>query len=199
MPSSWSPSLRLELQFTGENINLWGEKLNAALTRVDSAVAGWATIPLTGAYTLTVANDAADEARSAMLKFTGALPAVTTVTLPAASKGYYVFNATSQPLVFTTGAGATVTVDAGDKFLIQCDGGNVHDAIHFGGLGLKAYIAAAALGTVGDLPAQAGNAGKFVKSNGASASWQPILSSDIGDFDAEIRRRVLVYTLIFGG
>ena len=40
MPSSWSPSLRFELQFTGENINLWGDKLNAVLGHADYAVAG---------------------------------------------------------------------------------------------------------------------------------------------------------------
>ena len=53
MPSSWSPSLRFELQFTGENINLWGEKLNAALTRVDTAIAGWLVKPLTGSTSLS--------------------------------------------------------------------------------------------------------------------------------------------------
>lgn len=199
MPSSWSPSLRFELQFTGENINLWGEKLNSALRRVDSSIAGWTVIPIVGDRTLTVLNDGADEARSAMVKFTGALASNAAITIPAVSKAYFVFNATDKALTFTTGAGASVVVDPGDKYLIECDGTNVHDALFFGGLGLKAYIAAAALGAVGDLPAQPGNAGKFVKTNGASASWQQIQSADIGDFDAEIRRRVLVYTLIFGG
>ena len=70
MPSSWSPSLRLELQFTGENINLWGEKLNTALAHADRAIAGWTLKPLTGPVTLSTANGAADEARSATLKFT---------------------------------------------------------------------------------------------------------------------------------
>jgi hypothetical protein len=199
MPSSWSPSLRFELQFTGENINLWGEKLNSALRRVDSAIAGWTTIPLTGDRALTAVNDGADEARSAMLKFTGGLSANATITLPAVSKAYFVFNATEKALTFTTGGAATVIVDPGDRSLIECDGTNVHDALFFGGLGLKAYIAAAALGATGQLPAQPGNTGKFVKTDGANASWQQIQSSDIGDFDAEIRRRVLVYTLIFGG
>ena len=46
MPSSWSSSLRFELQFTGENINLWGDKLNAVLAHADFAVAGWLNKPL---------------------------------------------------------------------------------------------------------------------------------------------------------
>jgi hypothetical protein len=71
MPSSWSASLRFELQFTGENINLWGDKLNAVLSHADYAVAGWLTKALTGDYTLTTANAGDDEARAAMLKFTG--------------------------------------------------------------------------------------------------------------------------------
>ena len=71
MPSSWSPSLRFELQFTGENINLWGEKLNSALSRADYAVAGWLTKPLTGDAQLTAVNDGADEARAGRWRRTG--------------------------------------------------------------------------------------------------------------------------------
>ena len=49
MPSSWSSSLRFELQFTGENINLWGDKLDATLSRVDDAIAGYVAVPISGA------------------------------------------------------------------------------------------------------------------------------------------------------
>ena len=63
MPSSYTSSLRFELQFTGENLNLWGDKLNAALSRADDAIGGWLTKALTADYTLATANGAADEAR----------------------------------------------------------------------------------------------------------------------------------------
>lgn len=197
MPSSWTPSLRLNKQFPGENISLWGDYLNdQVFTPVDYAIAGWLTKAITGDYVLTTANGSPDEARAAMLKFTGSLAANSSITIPSVSKSYFAYNATDKALTFTTGAGATVTVDAGDKTVIDCDGSGVH-TISFGGYGLKDYIAAQVLASSAALPGQVGNAGKFIKTDGAAATWQQIQSADIGDFNAEIRRRVLVYSLIF--
>jgi hypothetical protein len=104
MPSSFTQRLRLELQAAGENLNTWGApKLNNVISRLDFAVAGWTTIALTGNYTLSASNGD-DEARSAMLKFTGA--GAYTVTIPSVSKGYDVWNATIGDLTITTGAGS---------------------------------------------------------------------------------------------
>jgi hypothetical protein len=184
MPSSWSPSLRFELQFTGENINLWGDKLNAVLGHADYAVAGWLTKALTGDYSLTTANAGDDEARAAMVKFTGAGPF--TVTLPAVSKAYLVWNACSAGVTLTTGAGATVSVDPGDIVQIACDGANVKTP-GYGGLSIKDFVAATAWSyNAGALPAQAGNAGRFVKTDGTNASWQPISASDLSDFSTKV-------------
>jgi hypothetical protein len=184
MPSSWSPSLRFELQFTGENINLWGDKLNAVLGHADYAVAGWLTKALTGDYALTTANAGDDEARAAMLKFTGAGPF--TVTLPSVSKAYLVWNACSAGVTLTTGAGGAVSVDPGDIVQIACDGANVKTP-GYGGLSIKDFVAATAWSyNAGALPAQAGNAGRFVKTDGANASWQPISSSDLSDFSTRV-------------
>jgi len=107
MPSSWSPSLRFELQFTGENINLWGEKLNTALTRVDTAIAGWLVKPLTGSTSLSAVNDGPDEARAAMIRFTGALTEPATVSIPAVSKAYLIWNAADRVVTLTTARCAT--------------------------------------------------------------------------------------------
>jgi hypothetical protein len=188
MPSSWSSSLRFELQFTGENINLWGDKLNTVLAHADYAVAGWLTKPLTGDYTLTTANAGDDEARAAMLKFTGAGPF--TVTVPSVSKAYTVWNACSADVTLTTGAGTTVTIDAGDVVQIVCDGANVKTP-GYGGVSIKDFIAATAWSfNAGALPAQAGNAGKFVKTDGTAASWQAISSADLSDNAAFLGRAV---------
>ncbi|RAK60882.1 hypothetical protein DJ021_14205 [Phenylobacterium hankyongense] len=193
MPSSWSSSLRFELQFTGENINLWGDKLNAVLQHADYAVAGWLTKALTGDYTLTTSNAGDDEARAAMLKFTGVLAAGATITIPSVSKSYFVYNATNKTLTFSTGAGATVSVDAGDKTVVFCDGATVH-TVAFGGLPLKAYVDAAKTYAdnlawtynAGNLPAQAGNAGKFITTDGATASWKTPSSADLSDYSSKI-------------
>lgn len=184
MPSSWSSSLRFELQFTGENINLWGDKLNAVLAHADYAVAGWLTKPLTGNASLATANAADDEARAAMLKFTGAGPF--TVTLPAVSKSYLVWNACAGAVTLTTGAGATVVVEPGDIVCVMTDGSQVKTP-GYGGLSIKDYVAQTAWTyNAGNLPAQAGNAGKFVRTDGTNASWAALQAADLTDYPTKI-------------
>ena len=68
MPSTYSSSLRLNLQATGENLNTWGVLLNNGVFQlVDYAVAGRLAFSLSGSKTLTSVNGATDEARAAML------------------------------------------------------------------------------------------------------------------------------------
>ena len=89
MPSSYSSSLRFNLQATGENTNTWGGLLNTgALALIDSAIAGLTTIALTGNTTLTTANGSSDQARTVMIKLTGS--ASYQVTVPAVSKRYLI-------------------------------------------------------------------------------------------------------------
>lgn len=205
MPSSWSSSLRFELQFTGENINLWGDKLNTVLSHADYAVAGFLTKALTGNYALTTANAGDDEARAAMLKFTGAGPF--TVTVPSVSKAYAVWNACSGVVTLSTGAGATVAVQPGEIAQVVCDGANVVrvQGTNFGGQPLtgladptspqgaatKAYVDGVAFtANAGILPGQTGNAARFLKTDGAVASWQPVASTDLTDNAAFLGRAV---------
>lgn len=201
MPSSYTTSLRFELQFTGENLNLWGDKLNAALARADDAIAGWLTKPLTGNYVLTTANGAADEARRAMLKFTGT--GSFTVTAPAVAKRYDVWNACSGDLTLTNGS-ASVVVKPGEVVSVVTDGGAEFrrvQATDFGGATLtgvarvaglavpsansdaatKKYVDDTAFAMVGGaLPGQAGNAGKFLSTDGVAASWGYAVTAGAG-------------------
>lgn len=199
MPSSWSASIRLELQFTGENINLWGDKLNAVLRHADFAIAGWTTKALTGDYTLTTANAGDDEARAQILKFTGAGPF--TVTIPSVTKTYDVWNACSAVVTVSTGAGTTVAVNPGEVARVICDGSNVKrsQGTDFGAqkvtgvadptnpqdAATKAYADALAFtANAGILPGQVGNNGKYLTTNGATASWGSIDGSNIPNFSA---------------
>jgi hypothetical protein len=194
MPSSYTPSLRFELQFTGENVNLWGDKLNAALSRADDAVAGWLTKPLTGDYTLATANGGGDEARKAMLKFTGTGPF--TVTLPAVSKSYDIWNACTGDLTVTNGS-TMITVTSGEVTRIITDGGAAMkkvQATDFGGVTLsslgapgnntdaatKKYVDDSVFGiAAGSLPGQVGNGGKFLTTNGSVAGWSDPLAGPV--------------------
>lgn len=186
MPSSYTASLRFELQFTGENVNLWGDKLNAALSRADTSVAGWLTKALTGNYTLTTANGTADEARTAMLKFTGT--GAFTVTIPSVSKRYDVWNACTDVLTLTNGS-ASVTVQVGEVVSVVTDGGSGLKRVQptdFGSSRItsvgtptsntdaatKKYVDDTAFaGMSGTFPGQGGNAGKFTTTDGSVVSW----------------------------
>ena len=194
MPSSWSPSLRFELQFTGENINLWGEKLNAVLAHADQAVAGWLSKPLAGNAALSTANAGDDEARAAMLKFTGGAGPFT-VTLPAVSKSYLVWNACAGPVTLTTGAGGTVTVDAGDIVQVLTDGGAVKTP-GYGGASIKDWVSAVAWSyNAGALPAQSGNAGKVVSTDGTNASWQALSTANLSDYASAVKGLALAFAI----
>lgn len=194
MPSSWSPSLRFELQFTGENINLWGEKLNAVLQHADYATAGWLTKPLAGNATLTTANAADDEARAAMIRFTGGAGPFT-VTIPAVSKAYLVWNACAGPVTLTTGAGASVVVDAGDIVWVATDGAAVKTP-GYGGTSIKDWVSSVAWSyNAGALPAQAGNAGKFVSTDGVNAGWQALSSANLSDYATAVKGLALAFAV----
>jgi hypothetical protein len=82
MPSSYTPSLKLLLQGTGENSGTWGDKVNTDLTSlVDTAVAGYISITLSStSYTLSSGNGSlANESRYMCINFTGAPGAAATV------------------------------------------------------------------------------------------------------------------------
>lgn len=193
MPSSFTPRLRLEMQAAGENLNTWGApKLNNVIARLDFAVAGWTTIALAGDYALASSNGD-DEARSAMLKFTGS--GAYTVTIPAVGKRYDVWNALSGPLTITAGGGGAV-LQPGEKVSVVCDGTAVHrvQPTDFGNARItsvadptgdqdaatKKYVDDAAFtANAGVLPGQAGNAGRFLTTNGAVAGWGEVTGSDV--------------------
>lgn len=194
MPSSWTSSLRLEQQFTGENINTWGDRLNVALRHADQAVAGWLTKPLTGPATLSTLNGADDEARAATIKFTGGAGPFT-VTLPAVSKTYLVWNACAGAVTLTTGAGAMVTVDPGDIVWASCDGSAVKTP-GYGGVSIKDWVSGVAWSyNAGNLPAQVGNAGKFVRTDGTTASWQALSTADLTDYAQAVKGLALAFAV----
>lgn len=192
MPSSFTASLRLEKQFTGENVNLWGEKLCAVEDRTDTSIAGWFTKALTVNYSLTTANGIADEARNAMLKFTGA--GGFTVTIPAVSKRYDVMNSCAADVTVSNGS-ASVAIKAGEVVSIVTDGGaniaRVQPTDYAGAritsvgtptsntdAATKKYVDDTAFtANAGILPGQPGNAGALLTTDGTTASWAASLTS----------------------
>lgn len=194
MPSTYTASLRIEMQAAGENLNTWGApRLNNALKRIDFSIAGLSTIALTGNYTLTSSNVADDQARSAFLKFTGTGSFV--VTIPSVSKGYAVWNACTGALTITTGVGAIAEIQPGELCQVFCDGSGVYkvkplsyDQGVLRGLpsptepdqaAPKSYVDGMAF-AASDLPGQGpGTVGATIFSNGTLASWRVPTYEDI--------------------
>lgn len=171
MPSSYTTSLRLEMQAAGENLNTWGApKLNTVISRIDKAIAGFTTVALTANTTLTSSNTADDQSRSAMLKFTGT--GAFTVTAPAVSKQYTVWNATTGDLTLTMGSGTSVVISTGEINTVICDGSAGFMPLGVGGESWKAYVDEQAFAALaGDLPGQTGNSGKVLSTDGTTAGW----------------------------
>lgn len=181
---SYSTSLRINLQVTGTNSNTWGDVLDTqALTPLEAGVSGWTTKALSGNYTLTANNGSADEARSAMLKFTGTGAFI--VTVPAVSKRYDVWNACTGVLTLTNGS-ASVTVQPGEVVSVINDGNanfarvvptdfasaritSVGAPIANSDAATKLYVDSTALGGMtGTFPGQTGNEGKTLTTDGVS-------------------------------
>lgn len=200
MASSYSTRFRLNFQAPGDNLNTWGLVLNSGVFQLlEDAMARRAAFALSGAKSLTTANGADDEARCAFLDVTGGTGG--TITAPAVEKLYVVRNSAAGDVVVTTGGGATATVKPGEVVSVVSDGANfrrVQPTDMLGGrltgLGTplnaadavtKAYADGLAFNSV-NLPGQGpGSVGKFVKSDGAVASWQSVMLADIPDYLAD--------------
>lgn len=126
MPSTYSSSLRLELQATGENANTWGTKTNNNLNLLQQAIAGYVQITLTSAsatYTLDIADASVSNGRNAFIKFVGTVASAISVVVPDVAKGYWVKNsATGSALTFRTSSGTGFTLPNNEWVFAIADG-----------------------------------------------------------------------------
>ena len=189
MPSSYTSSFRLNLQAPGDNLNTWGVQLNTGVFQLlEDALAGAVTQALSGSLSLTSVNGATDQARCLALNITSGTGG--TITAPGVKKLYFVRNAASGAVIVTTGAGATASFAAAEVgFCYSPDGINFYKTsvtTAFGGAILtgvgtpsaatdaatKGYVDGVAFTmAAGALPGQGGNAGKFLSTDGTTASW----------------------------
>jgi microcystin-dependent protein len=127
MPSSFSPTLRIELIQTGQQSGQWGNTTNSNLgTIIEQAITGITNLDVTsGNITLTALDGVVDQARSAVLAVTGT-PGVTRVlTIPNVAKLYTVRNATANIVQVKTASGTAFDCPALSQSYIVCDGANV--------------------------------------------------------------------------
>jgi hypothetical protein len=132
MASTYSNSLRIQLIGTGDQSGVWGTTTNTNLgTLIEQAITGVQSIVLSGStYTLSSLNGISDEARNAVLLFTGSLSSNCTVIAPAANKVYIVQNSTTggQNITMSLGSGSTIVVPNGQIYIVYTDGTNFYSA-----------------------------------------------------------------------
>jgi hypothetical protein len=113
MASTYSSSLNLELQASGENSGTWGTITNNNLQKLESAIKGYVSVAVASTTDSLTASDGSttDEQSNAIIKLTGSLTGNTTMQCEAVESWYIVDNATSMG-TYTLGfkpAGGTAT------------------------------------------------------------------------------------------
>jgi hypothetical protein len=134
MASTYSSSLNLELQATGENSGAWGTKTNNNLQKLESATKGYVAVAIASTTDSLTATDGSttDEQSNAIIKLTGTLSGNTTIQCEAVETWYIVDNATSMSthtLGFKPAGGTAANLVAGSKHILYSDGSTMFDVL----------------------------------------------------------------------
>ena len=142
MASTFSTSLRIELQGTGENSGTWGTITNNNFPQsLEFSIAGTVNVACGDNAVTTLTNadgpqsQANNQARNAHIRLTGAHGGVRIAQFPATQKIYLITNATtdsgsSGPYAMTArlgSSGNTLTIENGATRLVATDGTNWYD------------------------------------------------------------------------
>ena len=134
MASTYSSTLNLELQASGENSGTWGDITNNNLQKVESAIKGYVSVAVASTNDSLTANDGttADEQSNAVIKLTGTLSGATTMSTEAVETWYIVDDATTHSgntLTFKPSGGTGVTLVEGAKHILYSDGSTMFDVL----------------------------------------------------------------------
>ena len=135
MASTYTTSLNLELQASGENSGTWGTKTNTNISLLETAICGGSSSSLAITATsqsLTASDGSADQSRRAVLKLTGTLTGNTTLSSEAVEKIYWIDNQSKMgtyTLTFKPAGGSGVSLASGRKHLIFQDGSTAFDPL----------------------------------------------------------------------
>jgi len=134
MASTYSSSLNLELQTTGENSGTWGTITNNNLQKLESAIKGYVSVAVASTSDSLTASDGSttDEQSNAIIKLTGSLTGNTTMQCEAVESWYIVDNATSMgtyTLGFKPAGGTAASLVSSSKHLMYTDGSTMFDVL----------------------------------------------------------------------
>ncbi len=138
MASTYSSTLNLELQASGENSGTWGTITNNNLTKIESAIKGYVSVAIASTTDSLTATDGttADEQSNAIIKLTGSLTGNTTMQCEAVENWYIVDNATTMgtyTLGFKPAGGTATNLVAGSKHILYTDGSTMFDVLNDAG------------------------------------------------------------------
>ena len=138
MASTYSSTLNLELQASGENSGTWGTITNNNLTKLESAVKGYVSVAIASTTDSLTATDGSttDEQSNAIIKLTGTLSGNTTIQSEAVETWYIVDNATSMStytLGFKPAGGTATNLVSGSKHILYSDGSTMFDVLNDAG------------------------------------------------------------------
>ena len=138
MASTYSSTLNLELQATGENSGTWGTKINNNLQKLESATKGYVSVAIASTSDSLTASDGSttDEQSNAIIKLTGSLTGNTTMQCEAVESWYIVDNATSMgtyTLGFKPAGGTATNLVSSSKHILYSDGSTMFDVLEDAG------------------------------------------------------------------
>jgi len=141
MAATYTSNIRLTKQGDGDNPNTWGQVLNdGVISLVDEAVAGYQTVTLGAAATVTLTNNqgSGDQARSAILEFTGSVGnpnSAIYVLIPNNSKSYIIRNSVSYSsvgadIILKVAGNTGTTVSPANTGLYVTNGSDIFGVAH---------------------------------------------------------------------
>ena len=124
MASTYSPNLRIELIGSGEQANTWGNTTNNNLgTLIEQSICGLVSVDVTaGNVTLTALNGTTDQSRQMILSVTGTPGVTRTITAPAVSKVYVVYNGSNAAISLLPSGGTGISIPSGARMFVYTDG-----------------------------------------------------------------------------
>ena len=134
MASTYTGTLNLELQTTGENSGTWGTITNNNLQKLEAAIKGYVSVAVASTSDALTFEDGSTglEQDNAIIKLTGSLTGNTTMQCEAQENWFIVDNATSMgnyTLGFKPAGGTPASLVSSSKHLLYTDGSTMFDVL----------------------------------------------------------------------
>lgn len=131
MSSTYSTNLAIELMGTGDQAGNWGSTTNTNLgTLIEQAISGYYVYSCTGGTdVITIPNGASGVARNMYLELQGTGGGI--LQVPSNKKLYFVYNNTSSAITVKVSGQTGVSVPAGVKVSLVCNGTDIVVATNY--------------------------------------------------------------------